>query len=282
MKPDRERRGLASGFRAAISMGATLMVMSAAPALADDFSPTEGFTASGAPTWKFEVGPIGWLPKTRINAGLGDLPVHSATIPVGNILSNLTGAFMGDGYLRYGNLSGELNLFWVSLGKNQLYPLPGPVPGTVNVRLHAAIGSISPGVGYRLIASDSHKVSLVARVGFTYAWLNANARVQDSPGGVGTSSSFVQPWIGERLAYFPSPKWRILNTLAVTGLGVDGGRVGWNGALGVSYLVNRGLDVSLGYRAAQSFSSRPAGPQGQNLDVDILDYGPVLGAGFRF
>jgi hypothetical protein len=269
---------------AGIFAGAVLFVSAVAPAArADDFSATEGLTASGAPTWKFELSPFGWLPKTNINAGLGNLPDKSVTIPIGDILSNLTGGFMGEGVVRYGNFSGELNFFWVALGKNQIFETPGPLIDSVNVRLHAGIGSLAPGLGYRVIASDSHKLSLDARAGFTYAWVNTTAHIQDSPApGTSGSSSFIQPWIGTRLSYFPTPRWRVMNNLALTGLGVDGGRMGWNAALVVSYLINPGFDVTAGYRAVQSFSSRTVGPGEQNLSVEVLDYGPVIGAGFRF
>jgi hypothetical protein len=253
------------------------------PAIAADegFSSQEGFTANGTPEWRFELAPYLWLPTTSVNLNLGALPDKSASIPVGNILSHFTGGFMGEGIARYGNWAGEMNLFWISVGKNKDFTIPDSDGDTANVRLHSGMFAISPGIDYRIDHSD--KLALDARVGFTYFTANASAHLQDSPGsGVSRSADFAQPWIGERLSYFPSPKWRLVNTLALTGLGADGGRMGWNGTIAASYLVNSWFDLSVGYRAVQTYKSQPDGPMGQNLSVNILDYGPVLSGGFRF
>jgi hypothetical protein len=274
------RKTLTAALLATAALGASA-ALSPAIAASEGFSSQEGFNASGAPEWRFELDPYLWLPTTSVNVGLGLLPDKNVSVPVGNVLSHFTGGFMGEGLARYGNWSAEMNLFWVSVGKNHDFTIPDTEGDQVNVRLHSGVFAISPGFGYRIDHTD--KLALDARVGFTYLTANASAHIQDSPmAGVSRTSDFAQPWIGERLSYFPSPKWRLVNTLALSGLGVDGGRMGWNGTIAASYLVNSWFDLSLGYRAVQTYKTQSDGPMGQNLSVNILDYGPVLSGGFRF
>ena len=127
-------------------------------------------------------------------------------------------------------------------------------------------------------------MAFAARAGFTYASLSADAELQagEFAGSGSVSRSLIQPWIGERFDYYPSPRWRIENTLALTGLGVDGGSIGWNGNLTASYLVTKWLDVRAGYQVNQLKKNASILADGTNRSVNILLYGPFVGFGFRF
>lgn len=107
-------------------------------------------------------------------------------------------------------------------------------------------------------------------------------RRASSPNSLHHNVSFLQPWVGTRVDYYPSPKWRIENTLALNGLGVDGGSVGWNTKLAFSYLITKWLDVSLGYAAQKLNRDTPTLADGSNRSVDILLYGPYAAVGLRF
>ena len=190
------RKTLTAALLATAALGASA-ALSPAIAAGEGFSSQEGFTASGAPEWRFEVDPYLWLPTTSVNVGLGLLPDKNVSVPVGNVLSHFTGGFMGEGIARYGNWSAEMNLFWISVGKNKDVTIPDTEGDTVNVRLHSGAFAISPGFAYRLDHTD--KISFDARVGFTYFAANASAHIQNSPeAGVSRTADFAQPWIGER------------------------------------------------------------------------------------
>ncbi len=261
---------------------AVVAVTGANAAPAEGFTPHEGFTVDGKPQFAGELDAYLWLPRTDIDAGLPHVPDVDISIPVSSALSHLTGAFMGDGVVRYGNWSGETNIFYISVGTTKDTPIPD-TSATVPIRFHSAVFAIAPGVGYRIVKDDQHHVSIDARVGFSYWNINATAVVNNSGNpGVGRTVDYAFPWIGERMTFDPTPKWRVLNTFALTGLGADGGRMGWNATLGVMYLINKSFDVSAGYRAVQTYKSEPAGPLGEDRSINILDYGPVFAAGWRF
>ncbi len=260
-------------------------LVAAQPALAQ-FSSQEGFTDTGAPHWTFEAEPYLWLPATSAKIGLGRAPgldlSGTARPTLANVIGDLNAAITCECTVRYGNWSGELDFVYISLSGTKGFP---PIlPGQPQRRLNASLSTVlvSPGVGYRVWHDD--KASVDARVGFSYSLVDASARFQGSPLAErdGVSTTFIQPWIGGRADYYPTPKWRLESDAAVTGLGVDGGAIGWNARAGVSYLFTKWLDGSLGYAANESYRNKTPGPMGQNNNIKILEYGPYLAFGFRF
>jgi hypothetical protein len=262
-----------------------LGLLCAQPAMAQ-FSATEGVSSSGAPQLTAELQPFVWLPATNASIGLDrppgtDLVVNLPRPTISDVVGSLDGAFSCACLVRYGNWVGEVNIEYVAVHSSEFIApiLPGGTGATLNS--HLSVFYISPGIGYR-VASTSD-LSLDARVGFSYTTVSVSAAfAKDRLGGISHSSDFIQPWIGERLDYFPSPKWRLENTFALTGLGVAGGEVGWNARVGVSYLVSKWFDVSAGYLASQTFRDETAGPNGANNNVNLMQYGPYVAAGFRF
>lgn len=263
-------------------------LLTARPAAAQ-FSAREGFTTDGAYHWSFELTPYLFLPAVNGTIGLNrppgfDISVNQPRVTVSQLVSTLNGAFVGYGLARYGNYSAELNVLYVSASQRKTVSplLPGGPGATLNASVSAVY--ISPGFGYQVLPTTAaSKLALDIRVGFSYSSIDASASFERSIfGGADRSYSFVQPWIGARASYFPTPKWRIELDAAATGLGVDGGAIGWNARLGVSYLVAKWFDVSLGYAATQIERRVGSELNGINRNVNLLAYGPVLAVGFRF
>ncbi len=262
--------------------------LSTRPAVAQ-FSAREGFAADGTSHWSFELTPYLFLPNISANIGLRhpagvDVTINQNRPTISKLLATLTGAFVGDALVRYGNWSGEINIFYVAAEVTK--PFPPLVPGGPGATLKSTVSGVlvSPGFGYQVLPTDvSSTVALDVRAGFTYDSVSAGAEFEQSRlGGVNTTNSFVQPWIGTRLSYYPSPNWRIRGDTALTGLGVDGGAIGWNGRLSVSYLVSNWFDVTLGYAATQTRRNGRVGANGESRSLNLLAYGPVLAVGFRF
>jgi hypothetical protein len=91
------------------------------------------------------------------------------------------------------------------------------------------------------------------RGGFTYNEVSASAEYTRSAfGRASLASDFVQPWIGIRASYYPSPNWRLGLDLAATGLSVDSGVIRWNGPAGAPYLIAKWFDVAAGYAAVEA------------------------------
>jgi hypothetical protein len=267
---------------------AFVALATASPASAQ-FVANEGFNANGSPTLAIELQPYLYLPHSSITIGLARPPGEDITIDrprptLADVLAKLNAAFDCDCDVRYGNWSGEVNILYVSVStKTNLGGMGRIPPATLDNT--ATVFLISPGIGYRVLpTTSSSKVSVDLRAGFTYASLTAESDFQAGEfahtGNHGVD--FAQPWVGTRVDYYPSTKWRIENTLALNGLGVDGGSLGWNVKLGASYLITKWLDVSFGYTAQKVERDTPPLPDGANRSVDVLLRGPYAALGLRF
>jgi hypothetical protein len=280
-----------NAMRLLLGTVALLVSVALARPAAAQFSAREGFAADGTSHFSFELTPYLFLPNIHATIGLNHPPGADLTITQGRstvvskLSASLTGAFVGYGLMRYGDWSADLNVFYVSgETKNSFAPLL-PNRNGFTIKNTTSLTLISPGFGYQVLPTDaSSKVALDAQVGFSYNEMSASSSFSDGQfyRKFSTSPNFVQPWIGARLSYYPTPDWRITVNAAVTGLGVDGGAVGWNARAAVSYLVTNWFDVTLGYAALETRRNASAGPQGENRNVDFLAYGPVVAMGFRF
>jgi hypothetical protein len=252
----------------------------------DLFSTREGFNADGRPKPAFEVQLPLYLPAVSASIGLNrapntDIIVNRPRPTIAELIDKLNFAITCECTVRYGDWVGEVSVLYVEARQTtKTLPLPPVVPAAV-LKTKVNTLYISPGIGYRLFRSDH--VSLDARAGFTYAELDVNSDFEAGQFARSGSyrPSFVQGWFGERIDYYPSPHWRIENTAQVTtALGQE--KVGWDAKLAVSYLFNRWVDVTLGYRGSQfSHSGEPAA-NGALRNVSVLLYGPLFAVGVRF
>jgi hypothetical protein len=270
------------------SLALLLGLLCAQPAMAQ-FSATEGLSSSGAPQWTTELQPFIWLPATDAHIGLGippgtDVIVKLPRPTIANLVAHLDGAFDCNCLVRYGNWSGEVTIAYVALSTSEFIApiLPGGKGAVLNN--HLSVFYISPGIGYRILPTNStSNLSMDLRAGFSYNTIDVSAAfAQDRFGGFSRSRDFVQPWIGERMDYYPTPKWRLENTFAINGLGVDGGAIGWTGRVSAAYLVSKWFDVSLGYQGAQTIRNQTSARSGANNNLNLLQYGPYMAVGFRF
>jgi hypothetical protein len=267
---------------------ALLTVIGATPASAQ-FTARDGFTADGTKQWSFEVSPYLYLPNISATIGLAhppgfDVSVNQNRPTLSKLATTLTGAFLGFSLVRYANVSAELHIMYLAAAATKTYP--PLLPGNSGANLKSTVSGVlvSPGVGYQVLPYDADsKISLDARAGFTYHSISATAGFDRSVlGDVSVNNDFVQPWIGARISYYPSPNWRISSDAALTGLGLERGALGWNGNVAVSYLITSTIDVTLGYQATQIRRGGDPMANGANRSLNLLAYGPVLAFGFRF
>lgn len=251
------------------------------------FSNKDGSAPDGSYRVQVELTPYLWLPALDGTIGLNrppgtDVSINRARPTVADLVNTLNGAFVGDGLVRYGPWSAELDVDWVSATQKKTFPALVDAP-EVELKTTDSVLLVSPGFGYRVIpdfAPDT--VSLDFRAGFTYFNTSASAAfAQSRLGGASITYDFFSPWLGIRADYFPSPRWRIDLTTAVTGLGADSAW-GWNTKLGVSYLITHWFDATLGYAATGMNRNLSAGLDGSSRAVHLVAYGPVLAIGFRF
>jgi hypothetical protein len=266
----------------------TISVVSTSPARAQLFSNKEGYASDGTYQFHVELIPYLWLPALHATIGLKRPPGASISInrpspTVSHLVNSLNGAFVGDMLLRYGPWSAEVNVDWISAHQSRTFPaLPGGRED--KLKLDDSVVYVAPGIGYQIIPDFApDQLSFDIRAGVSYFETSASASFTGSPlGGANVSYSFVQPWVGFRADYYPSPHWRIDLRAAGTGLGVDGGVWGWNALLGGSYLITRWLDVSLGFAALGTDRHPRVRRDGSSRELSVTAYGPLAAVGFRF
>jgi outer membrane protein OmpA-like peptidoglycan-associated protein len=270
-----------------------LAVVTVQPARAQYFSDHDGFTDSGQSRVQLELSPYLWLPATSGSIGFARQAVSnhisgnfgSGVPSLNDLASSLHFSFMGAGLLRYGAFSGEVDLQYVNAFSSKTL-FTTPAGGLGRVRLNTSYVRVAPGLGYQVYSGDVFGVptSVDARVGFAYFehWENLNG--EGVLGGrVGGSGNFIQPWLGTRIDFVPSPNWRIELAALGQGFGIDGGSWGWGASAILSYAVSDWFDVDAGYRALNTErehgSGDNAGASGRSLDLTA--YGPVVGVSFR-
>jgi hypothetical protein len=273
-----------SALRLPALLGATALagMLAAAPAHAG-VSADDGYTGSGAPEVHVELTPYIWLPATSAHFNLGprgDISRSALSgIPTASELEDsLHGAFMGNGLVRYGPWSAELDILWVDAAGDHTTE---PDRRGHSFGLHGSISltRVAPGFGYEIVKSaiGSVPVTVDLRAGFAAFWWNGSlSSTQNLFGGQSSSDSFIQPWLGGRVNFYPAPRWRVSLAAAAQGLGVDGGSWGYDAALLVSWAATDWLNLTGGFRAIRT--SRIDGAK----TIDATVYGPMLGVGFSF
>lgn len=269
------------------AVGCLLTFLSGAGASAQSFSNNEGFSADGSYRVQVELMPYVWLPATSATVHLGrpdagrSISINNGVPSVSQLSADLDAAVIAAGLLRYGPWSAELDTQWVNASSSATRPVLG---GPLSIRTHEAVSlfRIAPGLGYQVLASSiaDIPVSMDARVGFTYDTVGASADPANlAIPGLSINRSFVQPWVGMRFDVYPSPSWRIELGALAQGFGIDGGSWGWGASAVVSYLIADWVDVSLGFRA---LNTQRFGGRDEHRSLNITEYGPLLGVGFRF
>jgi hypothetical protein len=278
--------------RAALGLAALALsfgLACAAPASAEFFTPTEGFSDNGAAKFTFEVTPYLYLPHSSVTVGLDrpsqqDVTVGRGRPTLAEALAKLSFALDCDCLVRYGNFSAETDFIYVSLKQTTKVPALPPVLPEASLTNKIKVLFISPGLGYRVFSSDSYKIALDARVGFTYGALTSDSEFQlgQFSRSASPTISYAVPWIGERFTYYPSRRWRLENDFSITGLSANNGTIGYTGRLSASYAVNKLFNVQFGYAVQETHRNPDLRPDGTSHALSALLYGPVVGFGFRF
>ncbi len=268
--------------------GSIALILSAGPALAQ-FSPRDGYAPDGSYRVQVELTPYLWLPATSGTASIGgefrgrDFSFHSGPPSVADLAHSLHGAILGDGLVRYGPWSFELDTQWISAFHSSTFQLTAAGPGG-SVKDTAKLFRIAPGLGYQVYSGAVAGIptTIDARAGFSVFSWDVTAKIEQSPlSGVDASNSFVQPWAGFRADFYPWRDWRFELGGMAEGFGVDGGVWGWGASALVSYSILKWLDVTGGIRALASLGrGNQSGAIKRSLDITA--YGPVVGFGFRF
>ncbi len=202
-------------------IGCLVLAVAAGPARAQ-LSANDGYAADGSYKLQVEITPYLWLPATDTKFDLGPNSRISGSVSSGvpsaaKLASSLHGAFMGYTLVRYGPWSAELDFDWVEATSNNKF-VSGPLGNTIGITAGASMVRVSPGLGYQFLNSTvaDMPVTVDARAGF--AFFHWDATIASGTPSLNGNSSFVQPWLGGRLAVYPAPQWRVTLDAAVPGI----------------------------------------------------------------
>ncbi len=242
----------------AFAVGLALLAAGGRPAVAQ-FSPDEGYDADGRYRVQAEIVPYIWLPATDAKVGLAHPEGYTVSIStpaptISKITSVVDAALIGAGLVRYGPWSAEFDMQWINANQSRSRTIDN-TGIMVQLNEQAALFRIAPGFGYEVLRGDVLGIpaSLDLRAGFSYFAVGASANPANlAVHGLSSNSDFVQPWLGLRADFYPTPDWRIELGGLGQGLGVSGGSWGWGASFLVSYLITSWLDVTAGFRALNS------------------------------
>ena len=257
-------------------------------ASAQFFSTKDGFNPDGTYRVQVELMPYVWLPAVSGSAHLGTSTVDVARgIPsAAQLKDTLTGAFIGAGLVRYGLLSAEIDIQYVSARQSRTLP-PDILGRSRSVTESGSLTRVAPGIGLTAASGEIAGIPAMLDMRAGVAWFQWDAKVEanrDLFGGASAGDTFIQPWLGTRASFFPTPRWRVELAGMVQGLGLDGGSWGWGASALASYAITDWVNVTLGYRALDSSRAEGTGqyPLPDRRSLSLLAYGPFIGFGFRF
>lgn len=279
---------------APLTLALCLAAFSGAPARAQYFSNRDGYSDTGAYRVQVELDPYLWWPGFTGSVNYAT-PIANSRLPnafntgllsPSDIAHILHAAFIGDGLVRYGPYSAEMDMQYLSVSQSSDLP-PGLLQRDRRVNSALQLLRVAPGLGYRVYAGDVHGIptSVDARAGFSFFATWQDYTGEEDLAGLSSSknTSFVQPWLGTRADFILSPHWRIELGGLVQGFGVEGGSWGWGASGGISYAVNEWFSV---IAAARALDTERFGlgrnTLGVRRSIHLTTYGPIIGVGFRF
>jgi hypothetical protein len=261
-----------------VSLPSFLACAALGPARAQYFTNHDGYAASGAYRVQVELAPSLWLPAASGTLAFArpstEGHVSNAALPSLSLDATPHAAFTGDGLVRYGPYSAELDVQYLSATDDQMRP----------AELAASYVRIAPGLGYQLYRGKLFSIpsSLDARAGLSY--VESWQELQNTENPASHSLDVVQPWIGTRIDFVPANNWRIELAGLVQGLGAGNASWGWGASGLISYAVNDWCAVGLGYKTLNT--EHNAGNRGiggaPKPGLNLTGYGPMLGVTFRF
>lgn len=127
-------------------------------------------------------------------------PSVSTGVPsLAKVLSLLNMAFIGNGLVRYGPYSAELDIQYVSASQKHGIAV-GPNGRQATLESDVSMVHLAPGIGYQVLPTGpGSTVTLDARAGFQFMSVDASSGFANSPfGGVSRNISYAGPWLGLR------------------------------------------------------------------------------------
>lgn len=253
---------------------ASLALVLAGPAIAADLNvaqPLPGMTEPGGFEARWEIGAAIYLfaPSLQGTVGVDGLQPVDVDASFSDLLDYLDFAFMAVGEARYGRfgifgdlLYTKLSIDWTSEGGLQSASLTDQlIVGTMMAE-------------YRVAAQGKTSLDLM---GGARVWGVANDLALSGiiNGSESSETYWVDPMIGIKGRVQGASPWYLTGWAMVGGFGVSSD-IDWDLFGGIGYECKNWLSVVAGYRGLG------VDYQNDELQFDIVEHGPIMGAVFRF
>lgn len=214
----------------------------------------------------------GWLPQldgTTTSRSSGRSVETS--ISRGDLLKSLDFGMMGAGELNYGRYAFLFDTVYSKLSNGGSVSAVPALSTDVNTKMLLSTFAF----GYQ--AYKENGVVVEPYAGVRYVWMNTDVKVSGGPIGLGADIDvhWWDPLVGVRGRLPLDEKWAANGIAEVGGFGV-GSDVTWQLYAGVEYAVSEKFTANAGFRyLAIRYSAN-------KTDIDINQYGPLLGMTYRF
>jgi hypothetical protein len=229
-------------------------------------------------SWNYRVSLYAPLLGLDGTSGIGpiSLPID---LPFSDIAENLDGAFIIAAEAQKGKFSIIGDFLWLKLSNSSTPPTPGPGSSYLGLKVQQIVGNLA--LGYQLY--ESPKWTIDALAGAAYTGLKIDADLTIFPPGpgpqntrsFGNDESWVDPFLGVRLRYRPSEKWRLFGRVDYGGWGV-GSDTYFQTIVGGGYQINDSFGIYAAYRYLSIDYSKNA------FSYDVDTSGPQIGVVFAF
>lgn len=231
--------------------------------------------AQAADDWEFSVSPYVWAPGIVGDSQVPpDGPTANIDISIKDVLSHLTGAFMGTAEARHGRFGALGDAGYVKFTLKPSVKLGGtPV---VNSKIAASTTEATLAGFGRIYESDRGSIDLLAGARYSKFGLKAGISRPGLPGVTSDNETDSwQPMIGVRGKVRSGENWTLAAYADYAGLG-GGNLKTWQAAATADYRLN---DASSLYGGVRVYNLEV---RGRKLDSSLTLAGPVFGYRYAF
>ena len=224
--------------------------------------------------WTFEINAYGWA--SGLTAKISNpppLPTVKSNVSFGDLLTHLTGAFMGAAEARYNRFAifGDLIYSGIAVSTNPR----GPLFNSAKLDTSMVIGTLA--AGYRVTDNPLYSIDAVAGIrGVSIADRIETGSFVPALNLSGSSTTgWVDPIVGVKARFNLTDKFYLTTWDNIGGFGA-GSKLSWDVFGGLGYAFNAKFSGILGYRAIGLDYS-----QG-NQSYLIVMQGPIAVISYRF
>jgi opacity protein-like surface antigen len=216
----------------------------------------------------------GWLPWMELDTTTDRGYKSSASVSAGDVLDALEFAFFAAGEVHYGRFGLLHDTVFAKLGESG--SLSGPLSSKIDVDLRMLM--VTNALSYQVYGEDGYIVEPFA--GARYVMVETDVKIKGGgPVGVSRNASVDADWwdpvVGIRGRVPLTEKLSAAGFFDIGGFGA-GSEFTWEVFAGLDYAISDRFSAIAGFRYISiEYDSK-------NGDIDLAQYGPVLGVTLRF